>query len=119
MYTSLSVYTVERKKEEIENIKENIRRFALYNIIPLFGKATDHLDSLPAPDSVFIGGSGGKLWEILETVDQRLATDGRIVLNAITLDTLTSANEFFGNAGYAVEVVTVSGRVARSAHSMA
>ena len=49
-----------------------------------------------------------KFLERLDTVDQRLATGGRIVLNAITMDTLTAANEYFGNAGYAVEVVTVN-----------
>jgi precorrin-6Y C5,15-methyltransferase (decarboxylating) len=48
------------------------------------------------------------LWDILDTVDQRLAVGGRIVLNASTLDTLTAANEYFGNAGYQVEVVTVN-----------
>ena len=31
-----------------------------------------------------------------------------IVLNAITLDTLTSALEYFNNAGYEVEVTTVN-----------
>jgi len=70
--------------------------------------APDCLDELPDPDRVFIGGSGGRLWDILQLVDKRLPASGRIVLNAITLDTLTSALEFFNNAGYEVEVTTVN-----------
>ena len=57
---------------------------------------------------VFIGGSGGRLWDILQIADRRLPAAGRIVLNAITLDTLTSALEYFNNAGYEVEVTTVN-----------
>ena len=30
------------------------------------------------------------------------------MINAVTLDTLTAANEFFENAGYQLEVVTVN-----------
>jgi len=33
---------------------------------------------------------------------------GRVVINAVTLDTLTAASEFFENAGYQLEVVTVN-----------
>ena len=57
---------------------------------------------------VFIGGSGGHLWQILEAADTRLPTGGRVVLNAATLDTLTAATEFFENAGYELEVTTVN-----------
>ena len=82
------------------------RSFSLARVIE--DVAPECLEELPDPDRVFIGGSGGKLWEILQAVDQRLASGGRVVLNAITLDTLTAANEFFGNSGYSVEVVTVN-----------
>ncbi len=72
------------------------------------GEAPDCLETLPDPDRVFIGGSGGNLWEILETVDGRLPAEGRVVVNAVTLDTLTAAIEFFENAGYELEVTTVN-----------
>ncbi len=102
------IFAIERNEECRQFIKENLRKFNTRNVSLIEGLAPDCLEELPDPDRVFIGGSGGRLWEILDTVDQRLATGGRIVLNAITLDTLTAANEYFGNAGYAVEVVTVN-----------
>ena len=70
--------------------------------------APEGLDDLPDPDRVFIGGSGGMLEEIIEAVDRRLKPDGRIVLNAVTLDTLTKAVEFLEDHGYTVEVCCVN-----------
>ena len=102
------IFAIERNEECRRFIKENLQKFNTRNVVLIEGDAPDCLNELPDPDRVFIGGSGGRLWDILETVDQRLARDGRIVLNAITLDTLTAANEYFGNAGYQVEVVTVN-----------
>ncbi|NOQ52501.1 MAG: precorrin-6y C5,15-methyltransferase (decarboxylating) subunit CbiE [Desulfuromonadaceae bacterium] len=102
------IFAIERNEECRQFIKENLQKFNTRNVSLIEGVAPDCLEELPDPDRVFIGGSGGKLWEILDTVDQRLATGGRIVLNAITLDTLTAANEYFGNAGYSIEVVTVN-----------
>ena len=102
------IFAVERNDECRQFIKENLRKFNTRNVSLIEDVAPDCLDELPDPDRVFIGGSGGKLWEILQAVDQRLASGGRVVLNAITLDTLTAANEFFANAGYSVEVVCVN-----------
>jgi precorrin-6Y C5,15-methyltransferase (decarboxylating) len=70
--------------------------------------APEGIDDLPDPDRVFIGGSGGMLEEIIEAVDKRLKPDGMIVLNAVTLDTLTKAVEFLEDHGYSVEVCCVN-----------
>ncbi len=102
------IFAIERNEECRQFIKENLQKFNTRNVTLIEGDAPACLEELPDPDRVFIGGSGGFLWEILNGVDARLATGGRIVMNAITLDTLTAANEFFGNAGYQVEVVTVN-----------
>ncbi len=102
------IFAIERNPECRAFIKENLGKFNTRNVTLIEGLAPDCLDALPDPDRVFIGGSGGQLWKILENVDKRLAADGRIVLNAITLDTLTSAIEFFDNSGYEVEVTTVN-----------
>ena len=102
------IFAIERNEECRQFIKENLLKFNTRHVSLIEGAAPECLEELPDPDRVFIGGSGGRLWEILDAVDQRLAINGRIVLNAITLDTLTAANEYFGNAGYQVEVVTVN-----------
>jgi len=102
------VFAVERNAQCRDFIKENLRKFNVRHVTLVEGDAPECLEALPDPDRVFIGGSGGHLWEILETVDGRLPADGRIVLNAVTLDTLTAASEFFDNAGYQIEVTTIN-----------
>ena len=102
------VFAVERSPQCHDFIRENLNRFHARNVTLVEGDAPDCLEPLPDPDRVFIGGSGGNLWEILETVDGRLPAEGRVVINAVTLDTLTAATEFFENAGYQVEVTVVN-----------
>ncbi len=102
------VYAMERNPEYLGFLKENLGKFRARNVTLIEGEAPDCLETLPDPDRVFIGGSGGRLWEILEAVDVRLLPAGRIVVNAITLDTLTSATEYFDNAGYDVEVTCIN-----------
>jgi len=102
------IFAIERNSEYRQFIKENLQKFNTRNVTLIEGDAPDCLEELPDPDRVFIGGSGGRLWDILDAVDQRLGVGGRIILNASTLDTLTAANEYFANAGYEVEVVTIN-----------
>jgi precorrin-6Y C5,15-methyltransferase (decarboxylating) len=102
------VFAVERNPQCLAYLKENLRKFNSRNITPIAEDAPACLDDLPDPDRVFIGGSGGHLWKILEAADSRLPIGGRVVLNAVTLDTLTAATEFFENAGYELEVTTVN-----------
>ncbi|HEX9874620.1 MAG TPA: precorrin-6y C5,15-methyltransferase (decarboxylating) subunit CbiE [Deferrimonas sp.] len=102
------IFAVERNPQCIEFIKENLNKFNARHVTLVEGEAPECLETLPDPDRVFIGGSGGNLWEILEAVDLRLPAEGRVVINAVTLETLTAATEFFDNAGYQVEVTTVN-----------
>ncbi|MGW8313028.1 MAG: precorrin-6y C5,15-methyltransferase (decarboxylating) subunit CbiE [Desulfuromonadales bacterium] len=102
------VFAVERNRQCIKYLKDNLRKFNSRNITLVEGLAPLCLDDLPDPDRVFIGGSGGHLWQILDASDGRLPPGGRVVLNAVTLDTLTAATEFFENAGYELEVTTVN-----------
>lgn len=102
------IFAVERNPQCIEFIKENLNKFNARHVTLVEGEAPECLETLPDPDRVFIGGSGGNLWKILEAVDLRLPAEGRVVINAVTLETLTAATEYFDNAGYLVEVTTVN-----------
>ncbi len=102
------IFAIERNEQCREFIKENLRKFNARHVTLVEGDAPSCLENLPDPDRVFIGGSGGNLYKILEAVDARLAAEGRIVLNAVTLDTLTAATEYFENAGYQVEVTCIN-----------
>jgi len=95
----LSVQAVERRPEELDNIRANCRKFAAYNVRIVAGEAPAALVALPDPDRVFIGGSGGLLPEIVTAAAARLKPGGRLVANAISEATLARAPMLFTAAG--------------------
>lgn len=82
-----TVYAVEREPLGVTLVLDNARRFGLDNVVPVAGEAPAALDNLPAPDRVLVGGSGGRLLEILEHSMHRLKSGGRIVVNSISPET--------------------------------
>jgi precorrin-6B C5,15-methyltransferase / cobalt-precorrin-6B C5,C15-methyltransferase len=102
------VFALEKNPQYLVFLRDNLRKFVARNVKLIEAFAPEGLDDLPDPDRVFIGGSGGQLEEIIEAVDKRLKAEGRIVLNAVTLDTLTKAVEFLEDHGYTVEVTCVN-----------
>ncbi|MCL1979994.1 MAG: precorrin-6y C5,15-methyltransferase (decarboxylating) subunit CbiE, partial [Proteobacteria bacterium] len=87
----LTIRIIEKKKEEQANIRANIRRFGAYSIQLVCGEAPEVLSGLPAPDRVFIGGSGQQLEAVIEAAAARLNEGGRVVINAVLKQTETTA----------------------------
>jgi len=83
---SLQVFALERSAPALTHIEHNVRQFMLSNVRPVLGEAPEALALLPDPDAVFIGGSGGRLAEMIPAVVQRLRPGGRIVMHCITLE---------------------------------
>ena len=81
------VYAVERDPDQVLVIQKNLAKFNVENVVVIQGEAPEALDELPPPDAVFVGGSGGRLAAILDIVCSRLHVDGRVVVNASTLET--------------------------------
>lgn len=102
------IFALEKNAQYLSFIRDNLKKFVARNVTLIEAFAPEGLDDLPDPDRVFIGGSGGMLEEIIDAVDKRLKREGVIVLNAVTLDTLTKAVEFLEDHGYAVEVTCVN-----------
>ena len=75
--------------EAFEILQTNLHRFGLPNVEALCGEAPDVFDQLPDPAAVFIGGSGGRLAEIIARATQRLTRGGRMVMNSITVESFT------------------------------
>jgi precorrin-6Y C5,15-methyltransferase (decarboxylating) len=89
------ILAIEKKPAEVENIIKNRQKFQVLNLEVILGEAPSILADLPDPDRIFLGGSGRSLGLNLETCWQRLKKGGRIVVNAITLESLAVAKEFF------------------------
>jgi precorrin-6Y C5,15-methyltransferase (decarboxylating) len=104
----LCVFAIEKKPDEQKNIIKNIGKFGCWNINLIKGEAPGSLASLPCPHRIFIGGSGGRLDEIIETCCERLAPAGRIVLNAVLPETARRAPVIMRESGLDVSEVRVS-----------
>ena len=89
------VYAIEKNPEGITLIKENAARFSTRNLTVVEGAAPAALDGLPHLDVALIGGSGRQLADILDIVGERLRPDGRIVANAITMQTVAACLDYF------------------------
>jgi len=101
------VYAIEREAEGASLIELNAIRHRAANIEIINGSAPGALYALPSPDAVFIGGAGGNLDEIVKAVlDKNMKA--RIVINAVTLETLHEAVSVFKNADIEPEVVQIS-----------
>ncbi len=89
------VYAIEKNPEGIALIAENAKKFGVANISVVEGTAPDALAGLPELDAAIIGGSGRKLADILDIIGERLRPNGRIVANAITMQTVAACLDYF------------------------
>lgn len=94
------VYAIECEPEACTLIQENQKVFNVRNLQVIQGLAPDALSELPPADKVFIGGSKGHLKEIVGILVERLPAV-RIVVTAITLETLYEALDVFRTYGLA------------------
>lgn len=87
-----NVYAIEKNPEGIELININKKKFKTSNLKIVEGVAPDAMRDLPTPTHAFIGGSSGNLREIInDLLDKN--PNVRIVINAITLETIFEAME--------------------------
>lgn len=102
------VYALERDGASVELIHDNVRKFQLENIQVIENYAPQGLAELPAPDKVFVGGSGGKLADILDAIYAK-NNACRIVLNCIALESLSACLEYYNSKSeYELEIVNIS-----------
>ncbi|MEP0857371.1 precorrin-6y C5,15-methyltransferase (decarboxylating) subunit CbiE [Trichocoleus sp. DQ-U1] len=91
LFPTSRVYAIEKTAAGTMLIQQNCDRFQVENVISIHGSAPEALYSLPAPNRIFIGGSGGNLTEILDTCNSHLTASGRLVLALATLEHLNEA----------------------------
>ena len=86
------VYAVEQEAEGIQLIRRNRLRFRTANLVPVYGRAPEALKNLPAPTHAFIGGSGGRLKDILKALLEKNPAVV-IAVHAVTLETAAQVME--------------------------
>ena len=88
----VQVYAIERKPEAVELLRKNREHFHMDNMEIIEALAPEGLEELPVPTHAFIGGSGGRLMDILQTL-YRKNPHMRIVINAISMETIAELQE--------------------------
>ena len=104
------VYAIEQDPAACSLVTENAARLGAKNITLIQGKAPGALEGLPAPDGVFVGGSGGNLREILIIALEKNPRV-RVVVAAVTLETLSRGAALLDAlpfAGVEVSQITVA-----------
>jgi len=89
---------IEPNEKRIEMIRQNAVNLGAEKIQIAEGKAPDGLANLEAPDAIFIGG-GLTSEGVFETCWERLCIGGRLVANAVTVESeakLLSLHEIYG-----------------------
>ena len=103
----LRVFSIERDKREIANINHNINSFGCENIRAIKGTAPEIFSQIPTPDCVFIGGSGGRMEQIIEYLDTTAGCK-KVVLTAVTEKTAAEAPKFLLKRNFIVKKSAIS-----------
>jgi precorrin-6Y C5,15-methyltransferase (decarboxylating) len=85
-YPANRAIAVEARPDRADRIGRNARNLGVADIEVVVGRAPEALSPLPAPDAVFIGG-GAAEEGVFDTCWAALKPGGRLVVNAVTLET--------------------------------
>jgi precorrin-6Y C5,15-methyltransferase (decarboxylating) len=85
-HPSLKAITLEQHAERAQHIARNALNFGVPDLKIIHGFSADIVPTLPLPDAVFVGG-GGHDSALIDVLVQNLKPKGRLVMNAVTLET--------------------------------
>ena len=101
------VYAIEKNPEAVELLKSNRKKLKASNVTIVPGVAPEALENLPAPTHAFLGGTGGNLAEIVTLLFQK-NPQVRIVINAISIETVSAIQQLTRQPGLVAEMVSVT-----------
>jgi cobalt-precorrin-6B (C15)-methyltransferase len=104
------VYAIDEDEQAVALTKGNVVKFGVeHNVVVSKARAPEGLINMPNADAVFIGGGGANLRIIIQTAHYKLKPTGRIVINAILLETATTAVAELKALGYQdIDVASIS-----------
>jgi precorrin-6Y C5,15-methyltransferase (decarboxylating) len=98
---------VEASAQRARRIAENAVRLGVPSLEVVEGHAPEALAGLPRPDAVFVGG-GATTPGLLDTCWERLAPGGRLVVNAVTVQSEAVLAEWHARCGGALTRLSVA-----------
>lgn len=92
LHPEIKVYAFERKKEAVELFQKNMARFSLRNVTLIEKEAPEGMEDLPKVDVAFLGGTGGRLEEILKALYKN-NPKMQVLFTAVTLESMVAMEE--------------------------
>ena len=115
------VFAVECREDAAALIGRNAGKHGARNVTVIRGEAPGALNALPAPTHAFIGGSGGKLGEIVRAVLERNPR-ARIVISAVSPETVLEISRIMREEGFddaeLIQLIVARSRAAGSVRLM-
>jgi precorrin-6Y C5,15-methyltransferase (decarboxylating) len=102
------VFAIEQDAADYHLILANAETFGVQNLKAIHATAPAGFADLPAPDAIFIGGTGREVARLLEAAYVRLRPGGRLVVNVATLEMLNATYSTLKLLAGGVEVLLVS-----------
>ena len=103
------VVSIDINPEAIEITQKNLNKFGLGDNVTLInGDGADALGNVDKIDIAIVGGSGKKLEDILELINSKLNSKGRIIVTAILVDTKVEAVNKLKELNYNPSIMEVN-----------
>ena len=107
LYPAIEAFAVEKDLRRFKDLKKNIKKFRVPNVLAIHGSAPAVFAELPSPDRIFIGGSGGELAAILKQAKFRLKPNGCIVVNCVIMESLDTVIACFKKWKWRYDVTSI------------
>ena len=98
---------IEERTERADRARRNAQDLGATALDIRIGRAPEALCDLPAPDAIFIGGGASEAG-VFEAAWAALKSGGRLVINAVTLETETLLGVLYAQHGGAMRRLAVS-----------
>jgi precorrin-6B C5,15-methyltransferase / cobalt-precorrin-6B C5,C15-methyltransferase len=98
---------IEARHDRAARVARNALAFGVPHLSVVTGEAPQAFADLPAPDAIFIGGGAGAP-EMIERAIDVLASGGRLVVNAVTLETQAALVDWLARHGGELTQIAVA-----------
>lgn len=88
------VYAIEMDAEDYGLMLENAKQFEVKNLVGVLGEAPGAWESLPDPHSIFIGGSGRSVADLVASCWARLQSNGTLVVNVMSMEDVVELQKY-------------------------
>jgi precorrin-6B C5,15-methyltransferase / cobalt-precorrin-6B C5,C15-methyltransferase len=105
--SSNNAVAIELRHDRAERIARNALSFGVPGLSVVTGEAPEVFAGLPAPDAIFIGG-GASAPGMVERAYEALAPGGRLIVNAVTLETQAASVDWRARFGGELTQISVA-----------